>query len=176
MTKKNNFEKRAGAYRVTATAMGRFLALCFDLSLCYFLNMFIKNEAIVVNFIKTSWNKIGPILLVKIFWLANYLDQKVGTTNDFFRKIIEAQNPDSFIVWYQFVVVFVSYQLISTFLLGVTLSQKMMGIDSYGNFIHKRIGGVLRSLLVFLLGHFYFSTFPPWPEEEPLKSYYPELR
>ena len=55
---------------------------------------------------------------------------------------------------------FVLTRLVSTFLLGVSFSEFVLGVKSYGNGVWARIGGVLRVLLGVVTGPFLIFDIP----------------
>lgn len=59
-----------------------------------------------------------------------------------------------------FFLLFIMVRLISTLLLGVSISELMLGVRSHGNAIWKRIGGVLRVVLGIFTGPFLIFDVP----------------
>lgn len=56
--------------------------------------------------------------------------------------------------------IFIGLRLVTTFIFGVSISEGVLGVRSYGNMIWKRVGGVLRVVLGVFTGPFLIFDVP----------------
>jgi len=142
----------------SANAFFRLLALVTDI---IFFALIIENipqkTMLLIEIdkgIKFVLDKLVPLFKTHALKYVDLAYAKVPALVKIQETIVNAYQEEHFL-YIQYLILLIGFQLVCTFLFGVSLGQFLFGIKAKGNFVLKRILGVFRVILNYLLLPFF---------------------
>ncbi len=157
VSKKRRTKKAAPKFKKIKPSSSSHILLRFCASLIDFLSCFVLlNIFLVFVDVKQFYNFLGEILV------DGYNGQSLSEVQSTISSIIQSdtylKNFVDEINWHEMasvLMVYLLFRLVTTFMFSVSLGQFFVGMKSYGNSFFKRVMGVVREFVGFILFPFF---------------------
>jgi len=167
--KKSNLIAISGNSSYATNSLVRVIAVLCDLLIAYALSIVFMPFDEFRTFVADVPEMLGSLLDIDWNGLWSVINEEYAFVGEILKDLYSF-----FSTTFNFgplILLFFAVRLISTLLLGVSISEAFLGVRSHGNIIWKRLGGVLRVIIGMITGPFLIFDVPALISKRTFKEF-----